>query len=646
MCGIAGLLNLDGGPLSDSSVAKRMGSHLRHRGPDEEGFFAGGPLSFAFRRLSIIDLASGQQPISNAKQSAFVMLNGEIYNFLELREELKKKGYAFRTKSDTEVIVYAYEEYGLDFVKHLRGMFAIALWDTEKKKLILARDRMGKKPLFYGVIGGQLAFASETKAFHSWPAFQAVIDPQALHDYLTFLFVPSPRSIFKNIFKLPPAHMLIADCQSGSVELRRYWNVSARPDESRSYDHFKKRLREILTEAVNIRLRSDVPLGAFLSGGIDSNIVVALMCGILPKVETFSIGFSDPRYDESEAARISAEHFKSVHHETIVDPHKTSPDDLRQMVWHMDEPFGDSSFIPTYWVAKSAREKVTVALSGDGGDELFGGYPRYDYLRKLKQLEMLPGFVRQGARAMIGLVRKSNAAAAWDGRLRQFDKAIAVTGLPEHQQAMSFLTFFDEASKAELYQDEWLEKIRGYQTEWRAEPASTEDDPLNGYMLHELQTSMADDSVCKTDRASMACSLEVRSPFLDQELVQFAMTIPSRYKLVGGKHKVILKDTFQDLLPPHILSRKKQGFEVPFGEWFQQPSWKELLSEMLSRDRLQEQKIFDPAPILQLRDELIRNPAAAGLPFSPYQLRHRVWAFLIFQMWFEQFVSNKHAGAA
>jgi asparagine synthase (glutamine-hydrolysing) len=625
------------------SVVRRMAATLVHRGPDEGGIVADGPVTFGFRRLSIIDLSTGSQPIPNEDETIWVMFNGEIYNYLELRDELEAKGHRFRTSSDTEVIVHAYETWGLDFVDRFLGMFAIALWDRNRGRVVLARDRFGKKPLFYAERNGHLAFASELKAFLPWPHLDTSIDAAALHDYLTFLFVPSPSSIFSAVKKVPPAHMLVADLRAGSISLRRYWKFWPAPDRSRSLESYAEELRHLLEDAVRIRLRSDVPLGAFLSGGIDSATTVGLMRQFAPDVQTFTIGFADRRFDERAYAGLCASHLGVSSLSEVVDYNTFSPDELSRLVWYLDEPFADSSAIPTYRLCRLARKHVTVVLSGDGADELFAGYTRYRNFQLLLRLGLLPDSLRGGAAALAGLVMK--AALPHSSRLaqlaRQAQKALDLSRQGEDDRILSLITYLDEATKDGLYTRSWMSQVNGYSSRERLREQfrNVEEggDPLSRFMARDMETNLVDDGLVKTDRASMACSLEVRSPFLDHRVAELTARIPSDYKIKGGNRKVVLKKAVEDFLPPEIARRPKQGFELPFAEWFQRDPWRSLLIDLLSEERLRRQGIFDPGQVVALRDRFLDDPEALRQPLSAYQLRHRVWMLLVFQMWEEGF---------
>jgi len=651
MCGIVGILNVAGDALEAGEVVRRMAGTLTHRGPDDEGYYADGPVNFGFRRLSIIDLETGKQPFCSPDHKVAVMFNGEIYNFLELKKTLEQKGHTFKTRSEAEVILHAWQSYGVDFLTHLRGMFALALWDGENKRLVLARDRAGQKPLYYAEAGGQLAFASEIKALLHWPSLERRINPRALGDYLGCLFVPAPSSIFDQVRKLAPACVLVADCGRGTWTLKRYWDVCAQPDRSRSFEDYSEELQASVEEAVKIRLRSEVPLGAFLSGGVDSSIIVGAMSRKMTGVKSFSIGFADKRFDESSFARLASVCFETEHFEEQVDADVYQPEDLVRLVWHMDEPFGDSSFIPTHWLCKTARKQVTVALSGDGGDELFAGYTRYRNYQRLEGLHACPRGLRRAGEAVAGMIKR--VVRPWlpgaAERLRQLQKALSLSLRGENERMMSMLSYFDEAQKAQMYQEDWQQLLEAYRSEdpdqVPIDQSEDSQDPLARFMAYEIRTSMADDILAKVDRASMACSLEVRCPFLDHHVIECAMSIPPEYKIRNGMQKIILKHAFRDLLPETIRNRKKQGFEVPFASWFQKEPWHSFLLDMLSESRLKEQGIFNPQSVIGLRDALIRDPEARRLDLSGYQLRHRVWALLMFQIWYQQYILDSPRSA-
>jgi asparagine synthase (glutamine-hydrolysing) len=639
MCGIAGLLNINGERLADASVAARMASLLVHRGPDAEGIFSDGPVSLGFRRLSIIDVATGNQPIPNEDRSIWIVFNGEIYNYLELREELAGLGHKFSTRTDTETMVHAYESWGPEFVRRLRGMFGFAIWDGNTRKLILGRDPVGKKPLYYSMNGGELAFASEMKALLAWPGLDRNLSAGALNDYLTYLYVPGASSIFASVKKLLPGHILIANCNSGSIDIRRFWQIESQPDRSRPFEYWVDGVRERVEEAVRLRLRSDVPLGSLLSGGIDSSIVSGVASKMVPGLRTFGISFTDPRFDESEYATAAAASFATIHTQDTVDAETFTPDDLTRLVWHMDEPFGDSSFLPTYWVCRAARRHVTVALSGDGGDELFGGYTRYRNFERLRQLSRLPLPLKKTAGALLPALHRATRLEP----LRQAAKALRLSELDMPKQIAALHSFFGEADKALLYSRDWSERVDYSATESglarMTDAIGGSSDEVAQFMATEFGSSMVDDSLVKLDRASMACSLEVRSPLLDRELAEFSMRIPPEFKLRNGQHKIVLKRAFDHLLPETIRRRGKQGFELPFGSWFRRPQWRDFLIDTLSEQTLRSQGIFEPARLIGWRDSILRE-SGVNSGISDYQLRHRVWGLLVFQLWHGQYMGQ------
>lgn len=645
MCGITGILNLSGGELPDPSLASRMAAQLHHRGPDDEGFYSEGPVAFGFRRLSIIDVAGGHQPISNADGSVWVMLNGEIYNYVELRDSLRHK-HTFRTASDTEVVVHAYEEHGLEFVNRLRGMFAIALWDARLHRLVLARDRIGKKPLFYSVANGQLAFSSELKGLLPWPGLDRTIDADAVHDYLSFLYVPAPRSIFKGVSKLLPAHLLVAEAGRASVQTTRYWRVEPRPNYNLSPSEARDGLREILEESVRIRLRSDVPLGSFLSGGIDSSAVTALAAKMPggQGLKTISMGFDDPRYDESGYALRMSRHLGTDHTRESFRP--VGPDEWRKLVWFLDEPFADSSAIPTYLISRAARKQVKAVLSGDGGDELFAGYPRYQYARWLGRLARAPRPLLRTGAGVAGLLKGwlGNSSTRAGTALRRVQKALETATAPPDERILLLLTYFEESTKGRLYSDAFADRVNGYDSlEFVAQRLGefpAHEDPIVSFMARDLETNLPGDSLVKVDRMSMACSLEVRSPLLDHKLVEFAATLPPEMKLKGRNTKVILKEAVADLLPEEVLHRGKAGFAIPFDQWIATPNWSEMVLDCLSEESVRRRGFFQPAGVLEIRDAVLRAQGPGALGISEHQLWHRFWLLLCLELWCRQFLET------
>jgi asparagine synthase (glutamine-hydrolysing) len=625
MCGIAGKYSLDGAPV-DRALLSRMADVMLHRGPDEGGLFASGPFGMAMRRLSIIDLDSGRQPLSNEDGSIWVTLNGEIYNYVELREELRARGHRFRTGTDTEMIVHLYEERGDRCVDALRGMFAFAVWDERTRTLLLARDRLGKKPLYYAVVPGRaLVFASELKAVLEDESVDRTIDLEALDAYLSFLYIPGALSIFRQVRKLPPGHLLV--CNPQGIALRRYWDVpvpripsAGAPDRS-AVDQFHERLRE----AVRIRLRSDVPVGAFLSGGVDSSAVVATMAELLGRpVVTASIGFHEDGYSELPYARLVARHIQSEHHERIV----TAPgrELIEKIVWHLDEPFADSSAIPTYFVSMAARERVTVALSGDGGDELFAGYARH-------WLETLEHRIRQtagplGARALAGAAGLLPQGTKGRNTLR----SLALT--PEEACARKF--YFSTRVpqwKAALYSP-WLraetaafDPLTPFKRAFRMTAGA---DPLSRILYVDLTTSLPDDMLVKVDRMSMAHSLEVRAPLLDHQLVEFLAELPPLWKLNGGTSKVLLRTTLDGAVPREAYDRKKHGFVSPIGQWLR-TDLAPYVEEMICSPRALARGYFAPRAVRWFWDTHRAGRA---------NFEHEIWTLLVLEVWHRTFIDR------
>ncbi len=572
MCGIAGILQLEerATPV-DEGALRPMASALRHRGPDDEGLYCDprGRCGLAFRRLSVIDLALGRQPIRNEDGTVWLVFNGEIYNFRTLRADLEARGHRFATASDSEVIVHLYEEHGADCFALLEGMFAIAIWDERTAVLTLARDRLGQKPLAYAVHNGRLRFASELKAIIADDSVPRVVDPAALHAYLLWQYVPAPQAIYRGFVKLPPGHLLEVRPGQPLGSPRPFWSVPRPTQTEMRYEDAREQLGELLTRAVEKRLIADVPLGAFLSGGIDSSLVVALMrkLGVSP-LRTFTIGFSESAYDETTFARQIAARFETEHHEQVVTPQATEVFDT--LAWHYDEPFADSSAIPTYYLARWTREHVTVALTGDAGDECFGGYDRYRAALVGARADWLPGWLRTlGAVAAERL--PGGSAKSLSSRARRFFTALA---LPAAQRYCSWVNVFPPTMLRAGYRRSFLETARFDEplaSFLQLYDAPSSADAAQRCAWVDLQTYLPFDLLTKVDIASMACGLECRSPMLDHDVVAFAQGLPSAWKLGAGGSKRILKDWARDLLPAEILKRPKMGFGVPVGEWFRGP---------------------------------------------------------------------------
>ncbi|MBU1342640.1 MAG: asparagine synthase (glutamine-hydrolyzing) [Proteobacteria bacterium] len=571
MCGICGIFNLDEKPVAVDLINK-MNSTMIHRGPDGDGIFVNKNVGLGHRRLSIIDLSTGDQPMSSSDGQVTIAFNGEIYNFQELKSRLEQKGHRFKTRSDTEVIIYAYIEWGQAFVNELRGMFAIALWDNRLKMLFLARDRVGKKPLYYYYNGKSLAFSSELKAILEIPGVSKEIDFKALDTYFSFGYVPSPLSIFKSIRKLKPGHM--AQCSSKGFTEEEYWDIDMNGfDPHITEETAIERLTELFDESVRIRLVSDVPLGAFLSGGVDSSAVVASMAQLLDgqPVKTSSIGFSEEKFNELEFAKIVSTLYRTDHQEAVVNP--DALDIIDRIVWHFDEPFADSSAIPTWYVSKITRQNVTVALSGDGGDETFAGYvQRYSMNRFEDNIrKQIPAFIRNTFIKGLASVYPRIDALPRPLRLKAFLTNLSLPMEQAYYRDMSF--YFSPKEKRDLYNLDMKKAVNGYSSFSVFEPffkRNTNSDPVTKVQYIDIKTYMTEDILVKVDRMSMAHSLEVRAPILDHKLMEFAATLPSGLKLNHQESKYILKKVNEKRLPHDILYRKKQGFSVPLSQWLKE----------------------------------------------------------------------------
>lgn len=622
MCGIAGILSLDSDQRVEPDTLDTMAAQLVHRGPDDAGRYVDpqGRCGFGFRRLSIIDIDGGHQPLANEDETVWTVFNGEIYNFRQLRAELQSRGHVFATQTDSEVIVHLYEEYGEKCFALLAGMFAIAIWDERRGRLLLARDRFGKKPLTYAVHDNRLYFASELKAIVAVPGVPRELDLQSLHRYLIFQYVPAPHSIYKAFQKLEPGHCLVlAAHKPVSAEPRAYWRLDPEPFEG-SYEDAKARLDELLRSAVEKRLVADVPLGAFLSGGIDSSIVVGLMreLGVSP-LRTFSIGFADRRYDETAYARRVAEHFESEHHEHLVTPQ--AREILDTLAYHYDEPFADSSAIPTYYVAWHTRRSVTVALTGDAGDECFAGYDRYRAAALTARLDWLPRPARRLLAASAGLLPHSRPRTMTS----RLSRLLSSLGEPAARRYLSWVNVFPPASLADGY-GEALRRVVDFE-----EPLGWFDGLYDGgvgsveqrAMRADLFSYLPYDLLTKVDVASMACSLECRCPLLDHELVEFAVSLPIEWRLGPRGGKQILKDWASDRLPPEVLNRSKMGFGVPVGEWFRDELRGVLVDHVLAPGSLAA-RIF--------RREWLERLLQAHLSGRANN-EHRLWALLMLELW-------------
>jgi asparagine synthase (glutamine-hydrolysing) len=627
MCGITGIADLSG-PVRPE-VLRRMTNTLRHRGPDDESYHipalaaSGAAIGFGFRRLSIIDLAGGRQPMSNEDGSIWIVCNGEIYNHAELRLELESKGHTFRTHCDIEVLLHLYEEHGPDGVTKVNGMFALAMWDARNQTLFLARDRLGKKPLYYRNTPTQLIFGSEVKALLAHPDCPRELDARNLSKYLAYEYVPSPHCIFKGIHKLPAGHWLT--WKNGETRWGRYWDLKFSPDaDNRSKDEIAEELRERLKEAVRRRLISDVPLGVFLSGGIDSSSVVAMMAELMPpsQIKTFAIGFEDKSFDESPHARRVASFFGTDHREQILQS-KTLLDILPEVAAFMDEPLADASIIPTYLLSKFTRQHVTVALGGDGGDELFAGYPTFQ-AHRMAGFYKIPRLLHERLiRPLAECLPVSSDNFSFDFKVKRFLRGIG--DRPEIRDQI-WLGAFTPAEQRTLLNGPAPE-IDEYEDVVEAEKTCGSTNSMERLIYLYCKFYLQDCILTKVDRASMACSLEVRAPFLDYTFVEFANAIPFHLKLKGLTGKYILKKAMQNKLPKEILNRRKKGFGIPVAKWFRH-DLRDIMLDYLSESRLRRQGLFNPAEVTRLVNEHLRGTQ---------DHRKKLWTLFIFQLWAEHY---------
>jgi asparagine synthase (glutamine-hydrolysing) len=636
MCGICGVASTRGGQIPSPALLDRMSSAITHRGPDDEGSVIRDGVGLAMRRLEIIDPAGGHQPIHNEDETIWIVFNGEIYNYPDLAAEMVSKGHRSYTKTDTEVVVHAYEEWGEACLERLNGMFAFALWDSRSRRLLLARDRMGIKPLYYRLTGERLAFASEIKSLLADPEVPRVIDLDALDQYLAMEYVPSPRSIFKGISKLTPGHFLSWDQETGRERIVRYWNVDLRASEQpgagggKTDDQQAAELREVLKESVRRELISDVPLGVFLSGGIDSSAVAAMMSELTPgNVSSFSIGFNDPSFDESAYARQVAKHLGTNHHELVLEAHMMS-DLVPTITAGLDEPLGDASIIPTYLLSQFTRSHVKVALGGDGGDELFAGYPTMAAHRIAGYYNRLPGSVRHGLIApLVNRLPVSLNNLSFDFRAKRF-----VSGADRElgSRHLRWLGSFDEWERGallsvdvrkQLSSDSALDIVAGHLAD------QDFSDPLNQVLYLDMKLYLEGDILVKLDRASMMNSLEARVPLLNVELVEHVARLPLSLKLRRLRSKYLLKHALRDVLPAEILERKKKGFGIPVGKWVQGPL-RDQFEDALHSDRIGSQGLLDPAAVSALLDDHL-----AGRRDN----RKQLWTLYMFERWYDNFAA-------
>jgi asparagine synthase (glutamine-hydrolysing) len=632
MCGICGFYQYE--KEADQQTLTVMNNRLIHRGPDDEGYYFENPVGLAARRLSIIDLKTGHQPLPSYSRTNWITYNGEVYNFPELRAELQTRGFTFKTKTDTEVIVNLYEAYGTDFVKKLRGMFAIGIYDKKNHRLVLARDHIGIKPLYYSLKPNKnLVFASEIKAILEYPGISREIDPRALDFFLTLEYIPAPLSIFKHIRKLPAGHLLIYENQKLRIE--KYWDVYKNSSQDSSenrppdFNELKERFHVLLEESVKMRMIADVPLGAFLSGGIDSSSIVAAMAGLSQqKIKTFSIGFEEKSYSELKYSEIISKKFDTDHYTKLLQP------DINELVLELanfwDEPLGDFSNFPTYLVSQTAREKVTVVLSGDGGDEIFGGYEHY-IAQKIARFIDFPLF-RPFHKLMAKtthLFPPSELKKGWVNRIKRFSEGLQNSHVNRHFRWMIFLS---DRQKRKLYSPDFLDSDY-----LKPLPARV---PFDGFFEHsrgfdginrdlylDLRTYMVDNILVKVDRMSMATSLEARVPLLDYRMVEFAFSLPHHYKLNGSTTKWFFKKAMEGILPDEIIHRQKEGFSIPIKNWLKN-ELKDLMLEYLSEKRVKEAGFFNHACIREMVNQHLDNKQNHA---------HRLWALVLFHLWHEKF---------
>ncbi len=626
MCGIVGSVNAHSRQVS-REIIEKMNRCITHRGPDEDGFFIKGNVGLAMRRLAIIDLAGGQQPIFNEDRTKAIVFNGEIYNFQEIKKDLEKRGHQFYTNCDTETIVHLYDEYGADCVQHLRGMFAFAIWDETDKSLFIARDRLGKKPLLYShQSNGDLIFGSEFTALLAHPAISREVDIEAIDAYLSFLCVPAPLTAYKNIRKLEPANWM--RWKNGEIEMKRYWS----PDFSQKIKITEKeaieQTTEILRESTKLRMISEVPLGAFLSGGVDSSMVVALMAQESSQpVKTFSIGFEEQDFSELKYAKIVADHIGAEYNEFIVKPDALEV--LPKLVEHYGEPYADSSAIPTYYVARETRKHVTVALNGDGGDESFAGYERYAAMRMAEKYYKIPEILRKNfVERTVDLIPTSEIKRSRARDLKRFVKAAS---LPKVERYFRWVSAIDRQSKAELYTADFSRRVdfldaAEFIGQWFAK--SHGSGILDATLLTDQMTYLPNDLLVKVDIASMANSLEARSPLLDHKVIEFAASLPENLKMQGFETKSLLKKAAARLVPKEVVYRRKMGFGVPVGNWFR-GEMKDFLRGVLLSEKSLTRGIVRPDILRQYVDR--HTNAERDYAFQ-------IWTLLMLELWFQRFI--------
>lgn len=627
MCGICGICYLDKNKKVDKEILVKMTDLLRHRGPDDCGYHVKDNIGFGHRRLSIIDLSTGQQPIFNEDNSTSIIFNGEIYNYHELHDELIKKGHIFKTRSDTETIVHQYEESGLDFVNLLRGMFAIAIWDEKKQELILTVDRIGKKPLFYAPVKDGLIFASELKSLLSYPEIKREINPTAIHDYLTYQYVPFPDTIFKGIYKLFPGHILIY--KNGNINIKEYWDLEYEPKLNITEQEAIERTLAIVDDAVKIRLESEVPLGVLLSGGIDSSTIVAFMRKhISGDLKTFSIGFHEDTHNELPFARLVAKKYETNHNEFIVTPGEFGT--IPKLVYHFDEPYADSSALPTYHVLEMARKHVTVALNGDGGDESFCGYERYVGLPTLRKYNKIPFFLREFSKPFFNLLASNIKSSTF---LRNLNEINQISLYSEDLQYLQQMIIFREGMKNLLYSKDFKSQLPNkfsleYSLKYFNSKKIKEIQDRKAYS--DIKTYLPGALLPKVDRTAMAVALEGRSPLLDYKVMEFGARLPISIKFPNQILKYLLKKAVAPLLPHELLTKPKTGFAAPINNWFRE-RWRDKIKEILLSEHAKKRNIFDEKMIEKIVTEHITHRSNHG---------HRLWALMMLELWFQTYIDS------
>jgi asparagine synthase (glutamine-hydrolysing) len=633
VCGIAGIVDLNGRAV-DAGLLGRLCERLAHRGPDAQGVHVDRGVGLGQRRLSIIDLAGGRQPMANEDATVWLTFNGEVYNFQQLRPGLEARGHRFATRSDTEVVLHAYEEYGAGCVRRFRGMFAFAVWDARARTLFLARDRVGKKPLFYTRAGGQFVFASELRSLLEHPAVSREPDPAALDDYLTYGYVPAPKTAYRGVYKLPPAHTLTLtfghDGSAGEPRVEPYWALGYGPKLDVDETEAGERLLEILTEAVRLRMIADVPLGALLSGGIDSGVVVALMSRLSDRpVKTFSIGFEQKAYDELPYARLVARRYGTEHHELVVRP--AALEVLPTLVRHYGEPFADSSAVPSYYVSQMTRQHVTVALNGDGGDESFAGYERYYASGLAEGYWRIPVALRAGVIEPLAALIPGSLPGR--NRLSRAKRFVEVAGQPAGRRYLRWVSYFSPPQRRDLYAAGFRAAVDGHDADaWllaRYDAAAAAGlGRLDALLATDVASYLPYDLLVKVDIATMAHGLEARSPLLDHVLMEFAAALPAGLKLRGRTSKYLLRKVARGLLPAANLRRRKMGFGVPVGDWMR-GELRPLLEDALLSPRARARGYFRPESLRQLVGEHVGRVR---------DHTYRLWALLWLELWHREFL--------